>query len=71
MGQAFADGSMIDAGGLYPTTQSIEIRLDGGTITQVDGPCANVWLGPSLRRGPRADSLTAFPKTLGAAPSPC
>lgn len=40
MGQAFADGSMIDAGGLYPTAQSTEIRLTGGTITTTDGPYA-------------------------------
>jgi hypothetical protein len=40
MGQAFADGSMIDAGGLYPTDQSTEIRLSGGTITRIDGPYA-------------------------------
>ena len=40
MGEAFADGSMVDAGGLYPTAQSTEIRLTGGTITTTDGPYA-------------------------------
>lgn len=40
MGEAFASGSMIDAGGLYPTAQSTEIRLTGGNITTMDGPFA-------------------------------
>lgn len=40
MGEAFASGSMIDAGGLYPTAQSTEIRLTGGIATQTDGPYA-------------------------------
>ena len=40
MGQAFADGSMVDAGGLYPTAQRTEIRLAGGTVTSTDGPYA-------------------------------
>ena len=40
MGQAFADGSMIDAGGLYPTAQSTEIRLSAGVATTTDGPFA-------------------------------
>ena len=40
MGQAFADGSMVDAGGLSPTAQSTEIRLTGGAITTTDGPYA-------------------------------
>jgi hypothetical protein len=31
---------MIDAGGLYPTAQSTEIRLTGGAVTQTDGPFA-------------------------------
>ncbi len=42
MGQAFADGSMIDAGGLYPTAQRIEIRMADGTVTTTDGPYAEV-----------------------------
>jgi hypothetical protein len=40
MGQMFADGTMLDAGGLYPTAQSTEMRLTGGTITTTDGPYA-------------------------------
>ena len=40
MEQAFADGSMVDAGGLWGTKDSTEIRLSGGTITTTDGPFA-------------------------------
>jgi len=40
MGEAFASGSMIDAGGLYPTAQSTEMRLTAGAITTTDGPYA-------------------------------
>ncbi len=40
MEQAFADGSMVDAGGLWGTQDSTEIRLSGGTITTTDGPFA-------------------------------
>ena len=40
MGEAFAAGSMIDAGGLYPTAQSTEMRLTGGRISTTDGPYA-------------------------------
>jgi hypothetical protein len=36
--EAFADGSMIDAGGLYPTAQSTEVRLTGGRVVITDGP---------------------------------
>jgi hypothetical protein len=42
MGQSFADGSMVDAGGLYPTPQRVEIRVAGGRITTTDGPFAEV-----------------------------
>jgi hypothetical protein len=38
MGEAFAAGSMIDAGGLSP--EPVEIRLAGGTVTTSDGPYA-------------------------------
>ena len=38
--KAFADGTMVDAGGLSPTRQSTEIRLTGGTIATTDGPYA-------------------------------
>jgi hypothetical protein len=40
MSEAFAAGSMIDAGGLYPTAQSTEIRVADGVVTQTDGPYA-------------------------------
>ena len=40
MGEAFADGSMLDAGGLWPTAQRTEIRLKGGQVTTTDGPYA-------------------------------
>ncbi len=40
MSEAFAAGSMIDAGGLWPTAQSVEMRLAGGAITTTDGPYA-------------------------------
>jgi hypothetical protein len=38
LGEAFAAGSVIDAGGLSP--EPIEIRLAGGTVTTSDGPYA-------------------------------
>jgi hypothetical protein len=40
LAEAFASGSIIDAGGLYPTAQSTEIRLTGGEIITTDGPYA-------------------------------
>ena len=40
MSDAFAAGSMIDAGGLYPTAQSTEVRVADGAVTQTDGPYA-------------------------------
>jgi hypothetical protein len=40
LGQAFADGSIIDAGGLWPSAQRTEIRLAGGEISTTDGPYA-------------------------------
>jgi hypothetical protein len=40
MGQAFADGSIVDAGGLWPTAESTEIRITGGELTVSDGPYA-------------------------------
>jgi hypothetical protein len=42
MEKAFADGLMVDAGGLSPTAQSTEIRLTAGSITTTDGPYAEV-----------------------------
>ena len=38
LAQAFASGSVIAAGGLYPTAESVEIRLTGGRISTTDGP---------------------------------
>jgi hypothetical protein len=40
MGQAFADGSMIAAGGLGGGEQIVELRLTDGAITTTDGPYA-------------------------------
>ena len=42
MEEAFASGWMVDAGGLYPTSQSIEIRVAAGDLTVTDGPYAEV-----------------------------
>jgi hypothetical protein len=38
--RGFADGTLIEAGGLYPTAQSVEIRMRAGTVTTTDGPFA-------------------------------
>jgi hypothetical protein len=38
MEKAFADGTMVDAGGLHPPAKSTEIRLTAGAITTTDGP---------------------------------
>jgi hypothetical protein len=40
LGEGFADGSIIDAGGLWPTAQSVEVRLASGEIAVSDGPYA-------------------------------
>lgn len=40
MEKAFASGSMLDAGGLYGTADSSEIRLANGSIVTTDGPYA-------------------------------
>jgi hypothetical protein len=40
MGRAFADGSMISAGGLGGGEQIVELRLTSGEITTTDGPYA-------------------------------
>lgn len=42
IGGAFADGSMVAVGGLYPMSQSTEIRLEDGAVTVHDGPYAEV-----------------------------
>lgn len=36
--QAFADGSILDAGGLWGTADSTEVRVRGGQVTVSDGP---------------------------------
>jgi hypothetical protein len=40
MSEAFAAGTMLDAGGLAPTVSSTRVRLEKGTITINDGPFA-------------------------------
>ena len=40
MGQLFASGTMVDAGGLSPTAQSTELRVSGGQLHVTDGPYA-------------------------------
>src|SRR3954451_9405232 len=40
MQQAFADGVMLDAGGLWPAARSTAIRLVGGAIVGNEGPFA-------------------------------
>jgi hypothetical protein len=37
---ALASGLMVDAGGLFPTALSTEIRVAGGQMTVTDGPYA-------------------------------
>ncbi len=40
MGELFAAGSMIDAGGLAPTAQSTQIELRAGDVITTNGPWA-------------------------------
>ena len=40
LGEAFASGSIIDAGGLWPTAQSTEFRVSEGRLLTSDGPYA-------------------------------
>lgn len=40
MAEAFADGSIVDAGGLWGTKDSTEVRLSGGQVLRTDGPYA-------------------------------
>jgi hypothetical protein len=42
MTDAFASGWMVDAGGLYPTSQGTEIRVTAGDVTVTDGPYSEV-----------------------------
>lgn len=38
MQQGFADGVLIDTGGLYSTSERTEVRLRSGQVTSTDGP---------------------------------
>jgi hypothetical protein len=38
MGEMFASGRMVDAGGLGTVAQSTEVRLTAGAVTTTDGP---------------------------------
>ncbi len=40
MGELFRAGVMLDAGGLYPSAASAEIRLRSGDLSVTDGPFA-------------------------------
>jgi len=40
LGEAFASGSVLDAGGLAGMADTTEIRIAGGQITRTDGPYA-------------------------------
>lgn len=40
MGELFASGAMVDAGGLFPLMQSTEIRVAKGQLSVTDGPFA-------------------------------
>ena len=40
MGEAFASGLMIDAGGLVPMSDSTALTIRSGALTRVDGPFA-------------------------------
>ncbi len=40
MGEAFATGLMIDAGGLMPMADSTELRIRAGALSRTDGPFA-------------------------------
>lgn len=38
MGELFASGVMLDAGGLYPPAVAAEVRVRGGELSVTDGP---------------------------------
>jgi hypothetical protein len=40
VGEGFASGMLLDAGGLYGVADAIEYRVSGGTVTVTDGPYA-------------------------------
>ncbi len=40
MGELMQRGVMLDAGGLYPSAESCEVRIRGGELSVTDGPFA-------------------------------
>jgi hypothetical protein len=40
VGEGFASGMLVDAGGLYGKSEAIEFRVSGGQLTVTDGPYA-------------------------------
>jgi hypothetical protein len=40
IGQGFASGVLLDAGGLYGAADAVEFRVAGGSLTVTDGPYA-------------------------------
>ena len=40
VGEGFASGILVDAGGLYGAAEAVEFRVAGGTLTVTDGPYA-------------------------------
>jgi hypothetical protein len=38
VGQGFASGTLLDAGGLYGVKEAVEFRVRGGSLTVTDGP---------------------------------
>ncbi len=40
VGEAIANGSFVDGGGLYGAKEAVEWRVRGGTVTVTDGPYA-------------------------------
>lgn len=42
VGEGFASGVLVDAGGLYGKADAVEFRVSGGSLTVTDGPYAEV-----------------------------
>ena len=40
VGEGFASGTLLDAGGLYGVADAVEFRVSGGKLTVTDGPYA-------------------------------
>ena len=40
VGEGFATGILVDAGGLYSAAEAVEFRVAGGNLTVTDGPYA-------------------------------